>query len=156
MYGICLRYCKRNDLAGDALQAGFVKVFKSIKQFKGEGELGAWIRMIIVRTSLSLIKVEKKHDSVELGEGSSGFIEMEFDIDLDKFDYKRMLEHLERLPQGYRLVFSMNVFDEMPHKDIAKVLKISENTSRSQLLKARKMLQKSIMNDDYLMKNYMK
>ena len=154
MFGICLRYCHRSDLAADAMQNGFVKVFKNIKSYKGTGEVGAWIRIIVVRACLDIIKKEKDLGFTNIDEIIEPNKEDEIDIDLDKFDYKRMMKHLQKLPNGYRLVFSMNVFDELSHKEIGDVLGISVNTSRSQLLKARKMLQQSITADDYLMSQY--
>lgn len=154
MYGICLRYCRRTDLAADAMQNGFVKVFRNILAYKGDGEIGAWIRIIIVRACLEIIKQEKNLSFTNLDDITEPSVPEKLDIDLDKFDYKRMMKHLQKLPTGYRIVFSMYVLDELRHNDIADSLGISINTSRSQLLKARKMLQNSIKEDDYLMSQY--
>lgn len=142
MYSICLRYCRCETIAADALQNAFIRVFKHLDSFRNEGDLGAWIRRIVVRSSLDQIKTEKKYATSDID-----------DIKYDAYDsvvvhdsmtYDALLKLLDQLPTGYRTVFSMSVLDELNHKEISDILHISEATSRTQLLKARKYLQQLI------------
>ncbi len=154
MYNICLRYCISPDAAADSLQNGFIKVFKNLKQYNGEGELGAWIRKIIVRSSLDQLKINQNNFTEDLA--LSPEIESSEDpqLSFDTFDYDRLINLLNTLPIGYKMVFSMFVLDDMSHKEIAENLNISVATSRTQLLKARKQLKKNISKDPYLAKRY--
>lgn len=155
MYSICLRYCQDSGIAADALQNGFISIFKNIASFKGEGNLKAWIRKIMVRSSLDQIRKRKRHSFVELNTAiSEGSYNIDQELQLESYDVDRMLNLLEELPQGYKLIFSMHVLDDMSHKEISQSLNISESTSRSQLLRARKMLQNLVTKDVYLSKNY--
>jgi len=132
-------------LANDALQEGFIKVFKNIKSFRKEGDFTGWIRKIIVRSSVDQIRKETKHWKLSIEEVDQTFISIEIDTNFDKRDYEKLLGVLEKLPPGYRLVFFMNVIDEMSHQEIGEALNISENTSRSQLFRARKLLKEILI-----------
>lgn len=150
MYSICLRYCKDGSSAAEALQIGFIKVFRNIGKYAGEGSLGAWIRRIIINACLDQIKLDKRYLTEEMD--STAFAEYTYEVDhyFDDFNYQQLLRLLDQLPVGYKLVFSMNVLDEMSHAEIAAVFQISVNTSRSQLLKARRMMQELIKADSHL------
>ncbi len=154
MYSICLRYCKDTSSANDALQTGFIRVFKYINQFNGEGALGGWIRRIIVNAALTQIKLDRSKFLSSIENVNPNSFSYEMDFDFDSFNYDSLLKLLSQLPEGYRLVFSMYVLDDLSHKEIADSLGISEGTSRSQLLRARKMLQEMIKKDDYLINQY--
>ncbi len=154
MYSICLRYCKDVNSANDALQNGFVKVFKSIHQFDGRGDLGAWIRRIIVNTSLDQLKFSKSFFTNTLSDLDHEDFSYEIEIKLNDFNYQRLLKIIDLLPDGYKLVFTMFVIDNLSHAEIAEMLSISINTSRSQLLKARRMLKERIQGDEYLSQEY--
>ena len=141
MYSICLRYHSDVDMANEALQRGFIKVFEKLENYKGRGNLGAWIRAIIVRKCIDLIKEQKKlkYENLDTIENH----EVEWDRDdrtYHRLDYKQITALLEQLPLGYRTVFSMYILDGLKHDEIASTLGISVATSRSQLFKARKMM----------------
>ncbi len=148
MYAICLRYCKEPNDAADVLQDGFVKVFKNIGQYRAEGNFEAWVRVIMVRTALALLR--KKKLFVSIHETKHCEQEYEMDIDFDSHRYERLLEIIQSLPVGYRTVFNLFVFEEMRHAEIAAALNCTEGTSKSQLYKARKMLQEQIEKDRHL------
>ena len=150
MYSICLRYCKDEVSAADALQVGFIKVFKNLSKYNYTGQLGAWIRRIIVNACLDQINLDKRHFATELNIDTDSEQEYHMDLMFDDFNYKRLLSLLNKLPEGYRVVFSMSVLDELTHSEIAESLNISVSTSRSQLLKARKQMQQLIVSDKYL------
>lgn len=148
MYTICLRYCKDPDEAADVLQEGFITVFQKIDQFRYDGNIEAWIRTVIVRSAIHLIKKKVKFLPIE--EHIDAMEEYEMKVDFDHYTYKRLLKHIHTMPVGYQAVFNLYVFEEMSHSEIAVELDISESTSRSQLFKARKMMQHMISKDGQL------
>ena len=110
------------------------------------------MRKIIIRAALNQLRKQKAYSTIQENEiniNENYYIQ---NIDFDTFSYERMIKHLNNLPDGYRLVFSMYVLDDMNHREISESLKISENTSRSQLFKARKMMQELILSDNLLVK----
>jgi len=152
MYSICLRYCGDRAAAADALQNGFINVFKHLSTFKGSGSVSGWIRKIVIRSSLLELRKRKGISFVELSEGNQ--LPSEAQSSFDNYDYNKIISLIEQLPDGYRAIFSMFVIDDMTHKEISEALKITENTSRSQLQRARKILQKQVLGDAYLERAY--
>ena len=150
MYTICLRYCKDSSDAADVLQEGFIKVFQNISKFRNEGNIAAWVRMIMVRTALDHIKKRKLFVSIE--ETHACEQEYEMHVNFDSYNYDKLIKHLKTLPLGYQTVFNLFVFEELSHPEIAKELNCTVGTSRSQLFKARKMMQKLIVRDQHLKK----
>jgi RNA polymerase sigma-70 factor (ECF subfamily) len=147
MYGICYRYVKDAMEAEDILVTAFMKVFDKIEQFKSEGSFEGWIRRIIVNESLTHLRRNK-----------SMYLETDLEHAEREPDYDQLSDHLEaedllniiqELPAGYRIVFNMYAVDGYSHKEIADHLGISENTSKSQLSRARVYLQKKLMQHDY-------
>lgn len=153
MYSICLRYCKDGPTAADALQVAFVKVFNNISKFRKSGSLGGWIRRIVVNACLDQISFNKRNFTEELNDNVKEFSYDE-DIEFDNYNYLRLIKLLDELPEGYRLIFSMYVLDEMTHEEIAADLGIKASTSRSQLLKARRKIQELIEKNQYLSLQY--
>lgn len=139
MLGVCLRYFHSKDEAQDALHDGFVKVYSKIKDFRSEGSFEGWIRRIMVNTSLNLYRSNLKRmyhanvddDTVQIADSS---------MDFDHFNVQDILRLVQELPDGYRIIFNMFEIDGYAHKEIAEMLSISVNTSKSQLLKARRQL----------------
>ncbi len=154
MMGVCLRYCKDYDDAQDLLHDGFIKVFIQIKTFSGNGSFEGWMRRVFVNTVFEHFRKEKKkHLLISDGE--------EFEIETvdenlerlfnDDITETKLLEMIQELPPGYRMVFNLYVFEEMSHKEIAKKLDIKENASRSQYSRAKSLLRKKI--DGYIANN---
>jgi RNA polymerase sigma factor (sigma-70 family) len=146
MYGICLRYSGSADEAEDILQEGFIKVFTQLNKYdESRGSLGGWMHQIFVYTAIDCIR--KRTLTLNLypidipGVNGAAVYEEEVQIDLTQ---EQLLGMIRELPTGYRTVFNLHVIEEKSHKEIATLLGIAENTSRSQLLKARKMLQEKI------------
>lgn len=140
MYGLCLRYVKRPVEAEDIVVIAFTKVFDRIDQFKGEGSFEGWIRRITVNEALTSLRRNR-----------ALALETELEQADREPDYHKLADHLEaedllrmidRLPPGYRIVFNMYAIDGYSHKEIAEHLGITENTSKSQLSRARSFLQK--------------
>lgn len=138
MLTLCLRYSRDKMEAEDIMQEGFIKVFRNLKAFRGEGSLEGWIRSILVRTAIRMLKKQKLHfpeiDNFQKEDPEPNALEL--------LAAKDILKLIRNLPDGYRTVFNLYVIEGYKHKDIAELLSISENTSRSQLLKARKHLQR--------------
>jgi len=139
MYGICLRYAGNALEAQDILQEGFVRAFQQLKQFRFQGPLEAWLRRIFINTAITLAKRENKfNNKVELtsnlqvgNDGSDIF---------SSLNLQEILQLIQKLPTGYRTVFNLFVMEGYKHKEIGKKLKISENTSKSQLSAAKRRL----------------
>lgn len=141
LYPICLRYCKDEQSASSALHNGFLKIYKYISSLDDFNKLVAWMNRIIVNASLDQLKADKKFSFVEI---SDEHFEHDDSVEKTGTVQDKYLPLLKLLPNGYRLVFSMRVLEEFSHKEIAQTLGITENTSRSQLMKARKMLKRII------------
>jgi RNA polymerase sigma factor (sigma-70 family) len=141
MYGVCLRYCRDVDEAKDVLQEGFLKVFSKLDQFHFTGSFEGWIRRIVVNTAIEKLRMQRKLVSIDqLAEVAD-----ETDVaELPAISQKTMMEMIQELPTQYKLVFNLYVFEEMSHKEIAAALKISEGGSKSNLSRARAILQHKI------------
>ena len=139
MYSICLRYMNNQDEANDALQEGFIKVFKNIGKFKFSGSFEGWMKRIFVNSSIELIRKRRYHSDVN--DLNTNELPLTDSINVGTIDAEKMMELVQKLPEGYRTVFNMFVVDGYSHREISEHLGINENTSKSQLFKARKQLQ---------------
>ena len=146
MFGVALRYSRNKSEAEDVLQEAFIRIYKYIKNFEGrnEGSLSAWIKTIVINTTLSYNRNNKKHhytedvDDVQVGEDP--VFDISSDADFSEERKKKVMMAIQQLPDGYRTVFNLYSLEGYTHKEIAEILDISENTSKSQLSKARKYL----------------
>ncbi len=144
MYGICLRFARNTLEADDILQEGFIKVFSYLKDFRNEGSLEGWIRKTIVNTAINYYnskQQEWKETNIEKAESNQSVAE---DI-LDQISVTDLLHLIQQLPEGYRMVFNLHVIEGYNHQEIAQMLDISENTSKSQLSRARAALQQRLV-----------
>ena len=139
MYSICLRYMNSHNDAQDALQEGFIKVFNKISSYSFSGSFEGWMKRIFINTSIELIRKKKYHQDINDIRDSE--FKTTSKINVGSLDAKKMIDLIQKLPQGYRTVFNMYVIDGYSHKEISKMLDISESTSKTQLFKARKQLQ---------------
>lgn len=146
MLGVCLRYTNSYDEAEDILQEGFIKVFLNLENFRKEGSFEGWIKRIMINTALNHYHQNKKNlenkDFDEIKEIE--IIDEDDEIEIP-YSEDEMLEAFQNLPDGYKTVFNLYVFEDFKHKEIADQLNISVNTSKSQLSKARTYLQKSLV-----------
>lgn len=145
MLGVCYRYARTAADAEDILQDAFIKVFDKMHQFKFEGSFEGWIRRIMVNTALkkySLRRYEKEVVGYEIKDKDESGMEPSAYAHLTQ---KEILELINNLPDGYRLIFNLYVMEGFQHEEIAEMLGIQPGTSRSQLVKARTMLQKQII-----------
>jgi RNA polymerase sigma factor (sigma-70 family) len=139
MLRLCYRYLKSDELAREALNTGFLKIFQHINTFdEKKGKLGTWIKTIIVRTCIDLARKEikfSKESTIE--EAESIFISPEV---LNKLYAEDLLKYIRRLPDATQLVFNLSVIEGYSHKEIGEQLNISESTSRWHLSEGKKQL----------------
>jgi RNA polymerase sigma factor (sigma-70 family) len=147
MLALCFRYCDSIEEAEDVLQDGFIKVFRYIGTFQGKGSVESWIRKIMVNTALNYLKKiadSRFHDDLdELPEALQPESETE-----NTMEVQEMIEMIRTLPPGYRTVFNLFEIEGFNHKEIASMLGVSVNTSKSQLLKAKRLLQQRIKRNE--------
>ena len=142
MFGICLRYAKDYHSAEDALQDAFVKVFKYISKFRREGSFEGWLRRIFVNTSIEHLR--KSVNLYPIVNDAGEAIEIHDNTVFDDLEQQDLLSLVQDLSPGYRTVFNLYVVEGYSHKEIAKLLGITEGTSKSQLARSRQVLQKKI------------
>ncbi len=152
LLSVCYRYCGNRDDAEDILHDGFIKIIQKIGTFKirSDGSLEAWMRRIVVNTALNFIRGRVKEksfvdidpiaDKIDLVEEEDENPE-EVYLQIDK---EQIMGLICELPYGYRTVFNLYVFEQYGHREIAEFLACSENTSKSQLSKARALLRKKM------------
>lgn len=148
MYAICCRYLKDPMQAEDALVSAFTRILKKISQYKGEGSLEGWIKTIVIREALAIIRKNQQ-------------LRMEIDLEFidqqqiaqppaDSLEQEDLLRMISELPTGYRTVFNLYAIDGYSHKEIADQLNISESTSKSQLSRARVYLQEVLTRHEHI------
>jgi RNA polymerase sigma factor (sigma-70 family) len=145
LYGVSLRYTNSQEEAEDVLQEGWVKIFKNVSSYSLDNSFEGWIRRIMINTAITHYRKNLKHayqedvtddayakfDSVNPGDS--------------EFTQEELMKAINSLPPGYKLVFNMYVVEGFKHKEIAEQLNIDINTSKSQLSRAKKFLQRELL-----------
>lgn len=142
MYALCLYYSKNKDDAEDLLHNGFIKVFQKIGQFKGDGPFEAWIRKIFMNTALEAFRKKNKPVSLNDEIEYSNF-NIEADV-LGQLSSNEIIQLIQELSPAYRMTFNLYAIEGYSHKEISEMLGISEGTSKSNLSRARYILQKKV------------
>jgi len=142
MYAVCLRYANNAENAQDLLQEGFVKIFRNLNRFRGEGSFEGWIRRIFVNTSIEYYR--KKTNVFSITEMEDLMVEDGGLNALDKLAEKDIIKLVQELSPGYRTVFNLYTIEGFSHKEIGIMLNISEGTSKSQLARAKGILKKKV------------
>ena len=137
MLGVCRQYVKDLHHAEDLLLQGFLKVFTHLHKFKHEGSFEGWIRRIMVNTCISYLR---KKNVLNLSDEEYVFNDAATES-LENTAVEDIQRMIDELPEGYKMVFNLYAIEGYKHSEIAKALGISESTSKSQLFKARKLLQ---------------
>jgi RNA polymerase sigma factor (sigma-70 family) len=142
MFGVCLRYAGSYEDAQDVLHEGFLKIFEKIGQFQGKGAFEGWIRRIMINTALekyrNRYKIINIHDNLKEVEGI-GFEDL-----AENMTANEILKFVQELSPKYRLVFNLFAIEGYTHKEISDMLSISEGTSKSNLSRARTILQEKV------------
>jgi RNA polymerase sigma factor (sigma-70 family) len=143
MLGVCVRYAKDSFEAEDMLQMGFVKVFKKITEFRGDGSFEGWIRRIMVNTAIEIYRKNQRMLNVVDIEEVNDAPQTTFDI--NGLEAKDLLKLIQQLSAGYKLVFNLYAIEGYSHKEIGEQLGITEGASKSQLSRARAILKEKLM-----------
>jgi len=143
MMAVCMRYAKDKMEAEDSLQTGYIKVFQKVKDYRGEGSFEGWIRRIMVNTAIESYRKNLKAMNVVP-------IEDAYEQPATGFDFSRLgmqdlMKVIQKLADGYRVVFNMYIIEGYSHKEIAATLGITEGASKSQLSRARSILKEEII-----------
>jgi RNA polymerase sigma-70 factor (ECF subfamily) len=142
MFSVCLRYANEYAGAEDLLQDGFIKVFKNIEKFRSEGSFEGWIRRIFVNNSIEYFR--KKANMYVVQETEALTYEYYDDNAIHKLMKDDLMKIIQSLSVGYRTIFNLYVVEGYSHKEIGEMLNITEGTSKSQLARARYLLQKKV------------
>lgn len=143
MLGVCSRYIKDRTYAEDVMIKGFLKVFEKLSQFNHSGSFEGWIKRIMVNEALMYIRKNRNmylEIDIEYAEREPDYQNLETMIDTNE-----LMKVINSLPTGYRTIFNLYAIEGYSHKEIAEMLDINENTSKSQLSRARLFLQKKVV-----------
>lgn len=148
MLAVCMRYSKKKEDAEDILQEGFIKIFKNIKSFRAESSLYYWMKRIMVNTALNyhrsklyaypMVDVEEVYDLAEE------------EFTLSNYNFNDLMQMLNALPDGCRVIFNLYAIEGFQHKEIAEMLNVSIGTSKSQYSRAKSLLKNMIVKSEQL------
>lgn len=140
LYAICLKYSRNSAEAQDNLQDAFLTIFSKISQFNNKGSFEGWLKRIAINTVLQRYREKGVFDII-----NEDLIEQVIEVeDHEELSLDFLLRLIQTLPDRYRLVFNLYVLDGYSHKEIAEMLKVSIGTSKSNLARARQILQEKI------------
>ena len=143
LFTVCLRYSRDRSEAKDILQEGFLSIFKDLHQYEEKGDIGKWMRKVVVNTALQYLRKWKKDWAHADSREYEQTLFQEEKV-FHKLGEEELIKMIQQLPQGYKIVFNLYVIEGYNHNEIADLLGISESTSRSQLYKAKAVLRKQI------------
>lgn len=145
LYGICLKYMKNKTEADDVFQDAFIILFQKINQYKFEGSFEGWAKRIFVNEALEVLRKKQRQLHVAIENSNlSGSIEDEIDAPSFDVPHDKLLHHIQQLPDNYRMIFNLYVFEGYSHKAIASKLKMAAGTSKSLLSRAKSVLRTKI------------
>jgi RNA polymerase sigma factor (sigma-70 family) len=139
MLGVCYRYTKSLADAEDVLQEGFIRVFKNLHQYRFDGELGAWVRRVMVTTALNYLKRNAKYQN-DLAFEKLDMHPVTDDNPEIKLNTKELASLIQQLPTGYQTIFNLHAVEGYTHVEIGELLGITDGTSRSQYARARALM----------------
>lgn len=149
MYGVCCRYIKDREMARDLLHDGFITIFTKISEYRGEGSFEGWCRRIFVTTALGYLRKKNplnESDDLQTQYALSG----NESSAIEKMSADELLSTIGKLPEGYRTILNLYAVDGYSHKEVAEIMGISENTSRSQYSRARAKLADMLANKELI------
>lgn len=148
MYNICYRITNDPEDAQDVLQEAFLSAFKKLQSFKGESSFGAWLKRIVVNASINHVKKKRiLYMPIEGHEAEIGTDIQDEDLILE---IDRVKDAIQNLPDGFRTVLSLYLFEGYDHREIASILGITESTSKSQYNRAKKRLKEILRERIYI------
>jgi len=143
MLAVCMRYAKDRMEAEDVLQMGYIKVFQKIKEYRGDGSFEGWIRRVMVNTAIESYR--KNLRSLNIVEIDEAYEQPSTGFDFGTLGMQDLMKVIQKLADGYRMVFNMYAIEGYSHKEIGETLGISEGASKSQLSRARAILKEEII-----------
>lgn len=143
MLAVCMRYAKDRMEAEDVLQMGYIKIFQKIKEYRGDGSFEGWIRRVMVNTAIESYR--KNLRSLNVVEIDEAYEQPSTGFDFGTLGMQDLMKVIQKLADGYRMVFNMYVIEGYSHKEIGEALGISEGASKSQLSRARAILKDEII-----------
>ncbi|RYU82821.1 RNA polymerase sigma factor [Hymenobacter persicinus] len=149
LMGVCLRYCPSRAEAEDALQLTFVKIFTRLDQFRGQGPFEAWARRIAVTTSLNLWQQHQQR-GLHLDTDEAAAVPHPDGTPFDQLSAEDLVQLIGTLPMGYRTVLNLYAIEGYSHAEIGGLLGISEGTSKSQLSRARRLLEERLQQQAHI------
>jgi len=145
LLGVCMRYTRDKAEAEDVLQEGFVKIFSNLKNFEGRCSPGTWIRKIMVNTAITIYHRNMKHRyQTNIDDLAERITETRFDFDTD-FTCEELLMVIRQLSPGYRTIFNLYAIEGYRHREIAEMMDIDVNTSKSQYSRAKKLIRSRLL-----------
>ncbi|MCX2584918.1 RNA polymerase sigma factor [Pedobacter sp. MR22-3] len=143
MLAVCMRYAKDKMEAEDVLQMGYIKIFQKIKEYRGDGSFEGWIRRVMVNTAIESYR--KNLRSLNVVDIDEAYEQPSTGFDFGTLGMQDLMKVIQKLADGYRMVFNMYVIEGYSHKEIGETLGISEGASKSQLSRARAILKEEII-----------
>ncbi|WP_343523219.1 RNA polymerase sigma factor [Pedobacter sp.] len=143
MLAVCMRYAKDRMEAEDVLQMGYIKIFQKIKEYRGDGSFEGWMRRVMVNTAIESYR--KNLRSLNVVEIDEAYEQPSTGFDFGTLGMQDLMKAIQKLADGYRMVFNMYVIEGYSHKEIGEALGISEGASKSQLSRARAILKEEII-----------
>jgi RNA polymerase sigma-70 factor (ECF subfamily) len=153
LFSICLKYSRNYAEAQDNLQDAFITIFGKINQYKDKGSFEGWLKRITVNTALQRYRKDKMFQIVNEDHLEDTDVTID-DEDEENIPLQYLLECIQKLPNRYRLVFNLYVLDGYSHKEIGKLLEISDGTSKSNLARARALLKDLVLNYKSTLKSH--
>ena len=148
MYNICVRMTNQIEEAEDMLQESFSYALSKLGSFRFESSFGAWLKRIVVNTCINHLK-KRKVDLVYTEQNNDPIPDDDYvDYQEIEFQVEGVMKAVKQLPEGYRVVFSLNLLEGYDHKEISEILGISESTSKSQFLRAKQKIKEILMSDE--------
>jgi len=158
MLNVCRRYARDNDEAQGMVQEGFIRVFKSINQFAGQGSFEGWLRKVMVTSSINYFHKHYSNNLLEYvdgqqlartTDGEDIYHSFSSDTTSPRYDAEELLRLVQQLPAVSRMVFNLNVMEGYAHAEIAGMLKMTESSSRACLSRAKQKLREMIQSDTF-------
>ncbi len=143
LFGVCVRYARDQTEAEDTLHEGFVTIFNKIEQFANKGSFEGWMKRIVV--NIALEKYRKRYRLHTVEDMTIYDSKNVSDDVYSSINAKQLMEYIQELPPRYKMVFNLYAIDGYSHKEIAEEMGIAEGTSKSNLARARKILQNKIV-----------
>jgi RNA polymerase sigma factor (sigma-70 family) len=138
MYNVCLRMLKNSTDAEDVLQNSFMDAFGRLHTFGFQSTFGAWMKRIVINNCINFLQRRKfSFDEYDANTHGKDAIQYEEDVTYEALNVERIQKAMAQLPDGYRVVFSLYMFEGYDHEEISEILKISESTSKSQFHRAK-------------------